>query len=657
MTWLRCKSDSWLREPGVAIVESEAGKARDQVVARWRAARRAAGDRTWSVPCRPGEGGPWAGVSHLFSDVADELRPQAPDLLQRHARELGLVVPALRADLRFPESLTEEAGEGESFRQFAVDRAYRCLHGLIDLLAEWHLVTSPGSVSIACESFDRANKLVQRFFLELARRRGTMLGLRLLLVVGPGAGEQTAAELDRSVLNAKVRLELPRAGDDAARPEAMTDLAYSLESALSDDPAMRDAQLPPLIDAWKRSTAPRRALRWEVMAMVRCNLMGLFEASLPYAADLEGGLEWLYEEDRTRYFEAVGALFDCYIALARGESALPLLERALIRADDDTRVVRYCYLLAMLHTRHLHPADLQRAESYLQRAARVLEDGMVPECDRHFLAAFTMNGLALVRLRQRRMTDALELCQRGIDRLDAHFGPRDHRLLRSILLFNIAQIYARTGAHGAALDYYDQALVLDPNYSEYYSDRGSVYLKMGRFQRAEQDYRRALELTPPSAEISTNLGQCYRAMGRIDDALAAYSRALDLNPGLALALAGRGEAYSESGQMASALADYERALSADAHQPDVLASRAIIHYQAGRPIEALADLNAAVSLAPDLAELYQNRAVALCDIDRISDAARDLRTYLQLRPHAEDRHEVERTLQELEAAGQTAVPS
>jgi tetratricopeptide (TPR) repeat protein len=644
MHWQHREPQAWPQRPGVVVLESERGEARDAVVERWLSARGDHGGPTWRLHCRPQEGGMWAGLGELVEDLLPALRERAPDLLSRHAHELCLVAPALRSQLDFPQSLTDTVQGDEKTRNYAADRAYRSLHGLIDLLSEWDELTDPGPWSIACDGYDESNALVRRFFAELVRRRGSRLGLQLLMVVAPGRGDAVAADLDASTIVAAVRLQLPQVELDAPSPEAMTRLAIELEHELADDAAVRQAQLPRLIETWRRSDAPEQALRWQVEAMGHYNHAGLYEASLPYADEVQAGLERLDAEDRTLYFAAVSVLYFCYVPLGRADAARAIMERALTRVQDAGGDARFCYLLSMLHARFLKPPDQAKAEEYLQRALDVLASADLPDGERHFLTVFTMNGLAFVRLRQGRLQEAVELCGAGVARLNQHLDPERHRLHRSVLLFNIAQVHAQIGPYEDAIAYFSQAMEMDPNYSEYYNDRGAVFFKMNRLEDAERDYLQAIELSPPYAEVWTNLGQCYRAMERLDDAIRAYTRALDLDPDCTLAVVGRADALFALDRAELALEDYDRALAAEPEQPVVLGSRAILHYEAGRLSQALADLDAAVKVAPDLGELYQNRAVALRELGRPDDAARDLSTYLELCPEAEDREEVESSL-------------
>jgi tetratricopeptide (TPR) repeat protein len=643
MTQQRNHSQVWPQSAGIAVVEGERGKARDAVVARWLAECRSAPGRSWHLNCSTEDGGLWAGLATLIESLLPALRESAPELLSRHGRELCLVVPALHSELRFPQSLTDTIDKEEKTRNYPADRAYRCLHGLIELLSEWSQLTDAGPLSIACDRYDEANALVHRFFAELWRRCGRGLGLRLLVIVGPGRGDQIAAEFEPSAITARRRLPVMGVSHPVPSREAMTRLALELERQQADG-TLPDDQLPRLIAAWERSTSPERAVQWRISALSIYNHLGLYEASLPYAADVEAELDRLLARDIDVYALAVQFLYYCHVALGQAEAARQIVEPALEHINDAATLGRMNYLVSMLYARFLVPNEQDRAEAHLQRALAIIAEGDMSDPERHFMTVFMMNGLALVRLRQGRVPEALELCRAGIARLNEHIGPERHRLHRSVLLFNIAQVHAQIGPYEDAIKYLTEAMVMDPNYSEYYNDRGAVYFKMGLLESAERDYLQAIELSPPYAEVWTNLGQCYRAMKRMAHAVNAYSRAIDLDPRSTLALVGRAEAYFALERSELALADYNHALQIDSEQPLALASRAVLHYETNHLHDSIADLDAALKLAPDLGELYQNRAIALRDAGRCDQAVRDLRTYLELCPDAEDRDDVEASL-------------
>jgi tetratricopeptide (TPR) repeat protein len=615
---------------------------RRHIVQDWLDQAREQGAAASLLPCAFRERGIWAGIADLLRPVVEALREYAPYILDRHSYELCLVLPQLRRTLTvLNPNLTDTASDEEKTRNYAPDRAYRSLHGLIDLIATWHEQDSRPPWAIALDSLDEAMPLVHHFFAELMRRRGHQLGLRLLVTVAPGQGKVTRDRFHASTQVAHMYAEVPTDPVIMHDPAEMTRRAEQLEQVVSADPLVKEEMLPQLIDAWERSATPQRALPWQVEAMALYNNRGLYAASAAYAPTLEAGLDYLYEQDHALHENALTVLYFCLVMLEHVEHARALLEHELRAREIEPRLrPRLYYLMAMLHSRFLPVANQELAERYLNDALELLPTLDLPESKLAFLIVYMMNGLALVRLRQRRPDEAVALGRDGLAMLEARLSPERHRLHRSVLVYNAALVYTQLGALDDALSQFTAVIELDPNYSEYYNERGNIYLLLGQLEDAERDYLRAIELSPPYPEVWANLGLCYRKLGRMEDMRAAYSRAIDLDPNQPLALAGRAEAHAALGDTSAALADYDATLALSPELADVLAARAALRYDVGRRQAALEDLNRALELAPDQADYYYNRATVLEEMGHVDAAARDLRAYLRLTPEADDRDEV-----------------
>jgi tetratricopeptide (TPR) repeat protein len=608
---------------GAAVfLEAESGPHRTAVLEGWLAQARQHCSSVLHLSGDMDEYGVWAGLQGLLESVLPRIRELAPQLIERHSYELCLVLPALRRELNVNNPcLTDVAADDEKVRNYPNDRAYRSLHGLIDLLDEWSEVQGRTDWAIACDHFDRATPLVQRFFAQLVRRRGERLGLSLLLAVAPGSVTEAASLFDARLIRATLQLELPAAARAQPSPRTAGELAAALEEQIGEDRIEWSIHIPRLIRLWQQSDSPERALRWLVRAVNLYDHDGLYEISLHYAAMVDDNFDRMFESDRRLHGFAVINLFFCYAALGRAEDAHRILQtQGLPRVEDPAYLTEIHYFLAMLQARFLPRRDQARAEWHLEQALAYLARQDISDARRHFLTVFIHNGLAYVRLKQGRVEEALDLCRSGLDELDEHLAPEEHRLHRSVLLYNAAQVLGGLDRRAEAIWYLSSAMQVDPNYSEYYLERGGLFLKSELYDEAERDLLTAIELSPPYAEVWTDLGQCYRAAGRMADAVRAYAVALDLDPNVSLALIGRAEAATELGDLETAVADYTAALTLDADQPLVLAGRAVAYFEAGRVVEALGDLDRAIELAPDVAELHENRAVALEALGRAAAA-------------------------------------
>src|SRR5581483_4654490 len=115
-----------------------------------------------------------------------------------------------------------------------------------------------------------------------------------------------------------------------------------------------------------------------------------------------------------------------------------------------------------------------------------------PEHERCFLEVFLGNGLAFIRHRQGRPEEALEICRQGFKLLEEKLVQDRHRLHRSVLLYNMAQVYSALREPDKAIEYYSAAMQYDPYYSEYFNERGNAYLSLGKSEQAIADYHEAI---------------------------------------------------------------------------------------------------------------------------------------------------------------------
>jgi len=77
---------------------------------------------------------------------------------------------------------------------------------------------------------------------------------------------------------------------------------------------------------------------------------------------------------------------------------------------------------------------------------------------------------------------------------------------------------------------YQQAINLDPKYSEAINNLGTIYYSQKNYRRSINLYKRALKFSPPSASIYSNLGAAYFGRKDYKQATDYYQLALQLDP-------------------------------------------------------------------------------------------------------------------------------
>ena len=86
----------------------------------------------------------------------------------------------------------------------------------------------------------------------------------------------------------------------------------------------------------------------------------------------------------------------------------------------------------------------------------------------------------------------------------------------------------RLGKLNEAITDYDEAIRLDPDSPEAYTNRGAAKYKLGRHEEAIVDYDEAIRLKPGFAEAYSNRGAAKWTLGQVEAAKKDFQTALEL---------------------------------------------------------------------------------------------------------------------------------
>jgi tetratricopeptide (TPR) repeat protein len=87
---------------------------------------------------------------------------------------------------------------------------------------------------------------------------------------------------------------------------------------------------------------------------------------------------------------------------------------------------------------------------------------------------------------------------------------------------------ADQGKLDEAIQHFERALQLRPDYADALNNLGFALAKQGRWDEAIQHYERTLQLRPDYAEAHCNLGIALAKQGRWDEAITQLQQALAL---------------------------------------------------------------------------------------------------------------------------------
>ncbi len=139
---------------------------------------------------------------------------------------------------------------------------------------------------------------------------------------------------------------------------------------------------------------------------------------------------------------------------------------------------------------------------------------------------------------------------------------------------NIGQLHELRGDLEAALQCYQRALELQPNYDKALVRAADCYLALGRLEEAETSYRSGLKHEPKHPGCHLGLGLIHEMHGESAEAESRYRLALEADPGNARACVALALAALRQGKLKAAEEHLRRLLETNPEQPEA-------HYQLG----------------------------------------------------------------------------
>ena len=649
--------------------------------------------------------GPYTAAGTLLRTVVPQALAIDSSLSARYDIEILAAAPELRGLMVLTrDTLTSSAVVRERTRFYGADRSTQLAHGITEFLRSYlSVVGEPRSLVVS--GLEHADPTDTELISILLRRIDPSL---LTLVVATGSDELDQALLDALNRYATQDLVLPGAGDGAPAENASgragttaRQLAaeYIASECLADDPELSSAYdaIDPEVRAElhdlradelearnefslrlgaipfhrEHGRDPRGAgLQAYATAIDHCSMFGFYGATLELTARARPLVDW--SQGRLCHLVTARKALSLIVA-GRPTEAEPLYWEAKRDCTEPEIHMMSAYSLAMLFTRHHEPAlrDHIRAKQLINEAIAFAKTFSDPD-ERAFQTVFMENGLALVETQLGNHAEALRLVAEGAARLDAELSPEVHRLHRTVLIHNRAQVRVGMGQIEEAVADLNEVIEKDPNYAPYRFDRAGLLHRLGRDEEAVADYEEAMRLSPPLYEGYYNRGDIRVGSGDLEGALADFDYTLELNPlyvpayiyragvhadlgndelarrdvadGLRIEpdnahlLAISGQLDAAVGNVPAALEAYGRAVAADPGLQAAWAGRASLLFEQGDLIGALNDLDRALELG-DSAELRFNRAAALIAAERWDDALTDLNRALELDPEDLDARE------------------
>jgi len=202
----------------------------------------------------------------------------------------------------------------------------------------------------------------------------------------------------------------------------------------------------------------------------------------------------------------------------------------------------------------------------------------------------------------------------------------------------IGVFLARDGKHEQAIEYFNQALKMNPTDAKSLYNLALSLEALGREDEAIEQLRKSIELRPDAAPCHAKLGLMLAARRRYEEALPHFREAVrlqPLHPGYRLNL-GRG--LMEMGRTDQAVETFKELLGLDPKCAQAYYQLGNIYAQQGQFRLAAGQFKLAIDCQEDFAAAHVGLAQALIELGQEQQAQEHLARALEIDPHHGEAH-------------------
>jgi tetratricopeptide (TPR) repeat protein len=195
---------------------------------------------------------------------------------------------------------------------------------------------------------------------------------------------------------------------------------------------------------------------------------------------------------------------------------------------------------------------------------------------------------------------------------------------------------AAAGRYQQAVNAYQRAIRLSPNFARAYVELGDANRQLARYDEAEKAFKQAMALEDESC-TSCGLGVVYWKTGRYAEAEKAFKHSTQLNPNDVCAYDWSGRMYYELGRYEEAIKVFDQELKLT---PNVSAYLFLgnAYIYSGKPSEAVNVYRQAIRLDPDKVMAYTQLGFAYESLGRYDEAIKTYQLAIRLMPNEAKAH-------------------
>jgi serine/threonine protein kinase len=196
--------------------------------------------------------------------------------------------------------------------------------------------------------------------------------------------------------------------------------------------------------------------------------------------------------------------------------------------------------------------------------------------------------------------------------------------------YHIGYVLGKLNRYIEALKAYEKAIQINPYYAPAHYGRGIMLSKLNRPQEALEAFEQVIRIDPSNSAAYNTKGKALWQLNRFDEALVAFERAIQLDPTSADSYTSKGYTLYLYNRYNDALIAFEKAFQLDMTDVAALFGKGNALYELSRFEESLIALEKAIQLDPSFTYAYISKGKTLYSLKRYQEALAALERAIQL---------------------------
>lgn len=225
---------------------------------------------------------------------------------------------------------------------------------------------------------------------------------------------------------------------------------------------------------------------------------------------------------------------------------------------------------------------------------------------RRWKRTVTLSAIAILLFGCGEQTNSVRSYKEIVDKSNlSQFVSEAKRRQSAQVLFENGNLFLNTQKYAEAIQTYDQALTIKPDFDKVWVNRGNAQTGLQKYNDAIASYNQAIHYNPQMDEAWYNRGNALSSLQKYNDAIASYNQAIKIQPDKHEAWINKGIALARIQQYKQAIAAYNQALKIKPDKDLAYYNKACAYALQNQAGLAVANLHQAILLVPGK---YENLA-------------------------------------------------